>query len=64
MAEDREQELVMKLADSRENLNILQNMLKKDLHDVEQKLRLATNAKQSVSDVLYELTGNEFYRNT
>jgi hypothetical protein len=64
MAEDRKQELVRKLADGRENINILQNMLKKDILDVEQKLKLATSVKQNVSDVLYDLTGNEFYRNT
>jgi serine phosphatase RsbU (regulator of sigma subunit) len=56
-------ELIKKLADSRENISLLQNMLKKEQWNVEQELKLAVAAKQNLSDVLYGLTGNEFYRN-
>jgi len=55
-------ELIKKLTDSRENINLLHNMLKKDQWNIEQKLKLVSNAKKSISDVLYDLTGDEFYR--
>ena len=60
MVEDKE--LIKKLANSRENISLLHNMLKKEQWNVEQKLKLVSDAKKSLSDVLYDLTGDEFYR--
>jgi len=64
MDESEKQELIKKLAGSRENINLLFNMLKKEQCNVEHEIRLADEAKRNLNEVLYELTGNEFYRNT
>jgi hypothetical protein len=64
MAEDQKAELIKKLCESRENLNVLQNLFKREQWNVGQELRLASEAKQSISDALYALTGDEFYLNT
>jgi hypothetical protein len=63
MDENEKQELIEQLADGRENVNLLQNMLKKEKWNVEQELMLVDNAKQNLDKALYSLTGNEFYRN-
>ena len=63
MADIDNEEMINKLAESRDNINLLQNMLKKELHDVEQKLQLVGEAKRNINDVLYGLTGNKFYQN-
>jgi hypothetical protein len=64
MDDIEKQELIRKLADSRESINLLQNMLKKEQSNVEHELRLATEAKHGLNDVLFGLTGNSFYKNT
>jgi hypothetical protein len=61
---EKNQSTVKKFAACRENLNILQGMVKKEQWNVEQELRLINEAKQNLDETLYELTGNEFYRNT
>jgi hypothetical protein len=38
-------------------------MLKAEKEKVEKEIELAAGAKQNISDVLFELTGDEFYRN-
>jgi len=58
------EELIKKLAESRENINILQNMLKRDQRNHNQEIQLVTEAKQSLNEALFELTGDEFYKNT
>jgi len=63
MGNEEKEELIRKLSDSREFANQLLNMEKKELRDVEQKIRLATEIKESINDALFKLTGNEFYRN-
>jgi hypothetical protein len=62
MAEGDKEELIKKLKDSRENISLLRNMLKKDQWNIEQKLKLVSDAEKGLSDVLYDLTGDEFYR--
>jgi len=61
---EKKDELIKKLAESRENINLLYNMLKKDQWNIEQKLKLVSNTKKSISDILYDLTGDKFYLNT
>jgi len=56
-------EVIKKLIESRENINLLFNMLKSDQWKIEQKLKLAKEAKRIVDSILYDLTSNEFYRN-
>jgi hypothetical protein len=53
---------VKKLTACRENLNVLLNMLKKEQWNVKQELLLVTEAKKNLDETLYELTGNEFFR--
>jgi len=38
-------------------------MLKAEQVKIEKEIELAAGAKQNINDVLFELTGNEFYRN-
>jgi len=59
---DEEDIQVRRLAEARESINLLYNMLKAEQVKVEQEIELAASAKQNINDVLYELTGNEFYR--
>ena len=63
MDEDKKQELINRLSESRENIVILQNMLIRELSNLEQELRLVDDAKRNLNDALYELTGSDFYRN-
>jgi len=63
MDESEKQELIKKLTESRENINLLFNMLKREQKNLEHELRLADDAKRGLNDALYGLTGNEFYRN-
>jgi hypothetical protein len=63
MEEKEKEELIKKLSESRESISLLRNMLKRDQWNVEQKLKLVNEAKRTIDGVLYELTGNEFYRN-
>jgi len=64
MADVNNEELVKKLSESRENINLLFNMLKKEQCDVEHKLWLAGEAKKYLNEVLFDLTGDKFYQNT
>ena len=57
-------ELIKKLAHVREIINVIQNMLKRDQRNFEQEIQQALDAKQSIGEVLYELTGDEFYKST
>jgi len=62
--EDSErQELIKKLAESRDSIVILENMFKKEQWNVGQKLEIIGDTKRNLNDVLYELTGNKFYLN-
>ena len=63
MNDEEKKELIRNLSDSRENISQLLNMEKKEQWNLEQKVRLATEAKESINDALYKLTGNEFYKN-
>lgn len=63
MNETEKQELISKLAESRESINLLWNMLKKEYSNVGYELKLATEAKKGLNDALFGLTGKEFYKN-
>jgi hypothetical protein len=63
MEGNEKQEQVKKLTKGRENINLLQNMLKKEHWNVDHELLLVDEAKRNPNDVLYELTGDKFYLN-
>jgi hypothetical protein len=54
--------LLKKLLAAREPLNVLYNMLKAEKVRIEQKTALAEQAKISVDDAIFDLTGDEFYK--
>ena len=54
--------LVEKLSETRECLAVLKGMLESERRMAEQEAGLITQAKQCVDGILYELTGNNFYR--
>jgi len=56
-------ELIKKLTHIRETINIIQNMLKRDKRNFDQEISQALDAKQGISEVLFELTGDDFYKN-
>jgi len=64
MADINNEEMIYKLSESRENINLLQNMLKKEQSNVEHELRIVGEAKRNIDEVLFELTGNKFYQNS
>jgi len=63
MEEIEKEKLIEKLSEGRESINLLLNMLKREQWEVGQKLNLASEAKKTLDGILYELTGNDFYRN-
>jgi len=62
--DEKKQEMISKLSESRENITILQNMLQKERSNLDHELHFVGEAKRYLNEVLYELTGNEFYKNT
>jgi hypothetical protein len=64
MDENGKQELIQKLSFARENLDVLRGILKDEKRRVEQKAGLVNEALGTITEALYKLTGNEFYRNT
>jgi len=62
MSDEEKQELIGKLHESWDNLNLLQHMHKKEQSVIEDKLRLIGGAKNYLGDVLYKLTGSDFYK--
>jgi len=64
MPETNKEEMICKLAESRENIKLLQNMLEKMQSNVEHELKLADDTKQYLDEVLFELTGSDFYKKT
>jgi len=58
------EKLIKKLAHVRESINIIQNMLKRDQRNFNQEIQQASEAKQGISEVLFELTGDDFYTKT
>jgi len=62
MSDSQKSELIKKLNGSRENLHILRGMLKREQWNVEQELALTNKTEQSLTEILYELTGDDFYK--
>jgi hypothetical protein len=56
-------ELIHKLINMKDQLDILQGMLNGENRRLEQELNLANEARRIIDSLLYELTGDEFYRN-
>jgi len=54
--------LIEKLAEAGEYINILQKMLIAKQRNVQEEIKLATDAKRNVNEVLFEMTGDVFYR--
>jgi hypothetical protein len=63
MNEEQKQELIKKLAAGRENIKLLQNMLKREQTNLEYELKLVSDTKQCLDETLFELTGDVFYQN-
>ena len=57
-----DQELIGKLHECWDNLNLLQHMHKKEQSVIEEKLRIIGDAKNNIGDVLHKLTGSDFYK--
>jgi hypothetical protein len=53
---------VTELGNAMERINVLENMLKRRERDTGEEIKLAAGAKKSIRDVMFEETGNEFYR--
>ena len=64
MADVERNEMISKLSESRESIKLLQNMLKKELSNVEYEIKLVDDAKRNLDEVLFGLTGDKFYQNT
>ena len=64
MDDVEKQKLIKKLKESRENVNVLLNMLKREKSDLEHEIRLAGETKWNLNEVLFGLTGDVFYKNT
>ena len=60
---DKENELTELLRNTREQLSVLQSLLAREHEIVDHKQDCVNNAKLIIDNMLYELTGNEFYRN-
>ena len=63
MNDEEKQELIGKLHESWDSLNLLQHLLKKEQSVIEDKLRITGEAKSNIGDILYKLTGSDFYKN-
>ena len=62
MAEAKDKKIIAKLKHVRENLNILEYGCISEKKQAEMDSELIMDAKAEVNDLLYELTGDEFYR--
>jgi len=54
--------LITNLGNVREYINVLQQMLLAKQRNIDDEIKLVTNAKKGINEVLFELTGNEFYQ--
>jgi hypothetical protein len=59
---DKSNPQIRRLDDARESIYLLYNMLKAEKAKVEKEIELAAWATQNINDVLFELTGDDFYR--
>ena len=62
MSDEEKQELISKLAESWDGLNLLQHMLEKEQTSIQHELRITSEAKNNIGDILYKLTGDVFYK--
>jgi len=62
MSDEEKQELISKLAESWDNLNLLQHMQEKEQSNLEHKLRITNETRSNIGNILYKLTGNIFYK--
>ena len=63
MNDNEKQELIKKLSESRENIKLLLNMLKREKIDLDHKIQLAGETMFNLNEALFKLTGDEFYKN-
>jgi len=54
-------ENIEKLAEAREYSNILKKMLQRKKRNTDDEIKLAADINKSINDVLYQITGDEFY---
>jgi len=62
MSDTDKADIEKKLSIVEEELAVLRGILRREKEAVEQKQMLANKAWEAVTDALYELTGNVFYR--
>jgi len=61
MNDEEKQELISKLHESWDNLNLLQHMLEKEQTNIQHELRITGDTKRNLGSILHKLTGSEFY---
>ena len=62
MSDEEKQELIGKLHESWDSLNLLQHMLEKEQTNIQHELRITGEARSNIGGILYKLTGNAFYK--
>lgn len=63
MPETKNKKFITKLKHARENLYVLEHTFAAEEKKLKKKTELIKDAKANIDDLLYELTGDEFYRN-
>ena len=63
MAKLKNGDFITKLKHARENLYVLEHTFAAEEKKLKKKTELVKGAKANIDDLLYELTGDEFYRN-
>ena len=62
MGDEEKQEMIAKLAESWDTLNLLQHTQEKEQSNLEHKLRITNETRSNIGYILYKLTGNVFYK--
>ena len=62
MSDEEKQEMINKLHESWDGPNLLKHMLKKEQSVIEDKLRITGEAQRNLGDILFKLTGSDFYK--
>ena len=63
MTDGKDKKFISKLKSTKENLYVLEGMLQREEKKLRKEIELVEKSNANISDLLYELTGDEFYRN-
>ena len=63
MADNKNEEFIEKLNNIRENLKVALGILKTNQQRLEKGIELTETSKALIDNMLYDLTGNDFYLN-